>query len=153
MTMTETLKIVVPTDFSNESLAVLDWVQKLSDRGHAEVHCVNVVQQPMMYMPVMSATAMASMPPINELQSMSQESLRVFVENNMGELDNSPVTKVLVGRPAEEITNYAKEIDAQMIVIATHGHSGLTHMMLGSTAEGVVRQASCPVLTIRSQKQ
>jgi universal stress protein A len=151
--MTETLKIVVPTDFSNESTAVLNWVKKLSDRGHAEVHCVNVVQQPMMYMPVMAGTAMASMPPINELQKISQESLDIFIKDNLGGLDNSPVSKVLVGRPAEEITNYAKEIDAQMIIIATHGHSGLTHMMLGSTAEGVVRQASCPVLTIRSQQQ
>jgi nucleotide-binding universal stress UspA family protein len=71
----------------------------------------------------------------------------------LGDLDNSPISKVLVGRPAEEITNYAKEIDAQMIIIATHGHSGITHMMLGSTAEGVVRQAICPVLTIRSQQQ
>jgi universal stress protein A len=151
--MTETLKIVVPTDFSNESTAVLNWVKKLSDRGHAEVHCVNVVQQPMMYMPVMAGTAMASMPPINELQKISQESLDIFIKDNLGGLDNAPVSKVLVGRPAEEITNYAKEIDAQMIIIATHGHSGLTHMMLGSTAEGVVRQASCPVLTIRSQQQ
>ena len=151
--MTETLKIVVPTDFSNESTAVLNWVKKLSDRGHAEVHCVNVVQQPMMYMPVMSGTAMESMPTINELQKISQGSLDIFIKDNLSDLDNSPVSKVLVGRPAEEITNYAKEIDAQMIIIATHGHSGLTHMMLGSTAEGVVRQAICPVLTIRSQQQ
>ena len=149
--MTETLKIVVPTDFSNESLAVLDWVKKLSDRGHAEVHCINVVQQPMMYMPVMSGTAMESMPTINELQKISQESLNIFTENNLSELENPPATKVLVGRPAEEITNYAKEINAQMIVIATHGYSGLTHMLIGSTAEGVIRQAICPVLTIRSK--
>jgi universal stress protein A len=150
--MTETLKIVVPTDFSNESLAVLEWVKKLSDRGHAEVHCVNTVQQPMVYMPVMSGTAMASIPTISELERISQVSLDTFVADNMSDLDNPPITKVLVGRPAEEITAYAKEIDAQMIIIATHGHSGLTHMMLGSTAEGVVRQASCPVLTIRSQQ-
>jgi len=148
--MTESLKIVVPTDFSKESLAVLDWVNRLSDRGHAEVHCVNVVQQPMMYMPVMAGTAMESMPQIGELQRISQESLDTFVETNMSGLDNPAVTKVLVGRPAEEITDYAKEIDAQMIVIATHGHSGIAHMMLGSTAEGVVRQSQCPVLTVRS---
>jgi universal stress protein A len=148
--MSESLKIVVPTDFSKESQAVLDWVNRLSDRGHAEVHCVNVVQQPMMYMPVMSGAAMESMPAIGELQRISQESLNTFVETNMAGLENPPATKVLVGRPAEEITSYAKEIDAQMIVIATHGHSGLAHMMLGSTAEGVVRQAHCPVLTVRS---
>ena len=99
----------------------------------------------------MAGTALASMPAIGELQQISQDSLDTFVASNMSDLANTPVTKVLVGRPADEITAYAKEIDAQMIVIATHGHSGLTHLMLGSTAEGVVRQSVCPVLTIRSK--
>jgi universal stress protein A len=148
--MSESIKIVVPTDFSNESLAVLDWVKRLNDRGHAEVHCVNVVQQPMVYMPTFPSAAMASMPSINELQRISEQSLKSFVETHMFDLETLPVTKVLMGRPAEEITNYAQEIDAQMIVIATRGQSGLAHMMLGSTAEGVVRAAKCPVLTVRS---
>ena len=148
--MSNSIKIVVPTDFSNESLAVLDWVKRLSDRGHAEVHCVNVVQQPMMYMPVAPGTAMGTMPSVNELQGIAKQSLTTFVEAHMFDLETLPLTKVLVGRPAEEITNYAQEIDAQMIVIATRGQSGLAHMMLGSTAEGVVRSAKCPVLTVRS---
>ncbi len=148
--MSESLKIVVPTDFSNESLAVLDWVKRLSDRGHAEVHCINVVQLPAVYMPVAPGAAMASMPSIDDLQLISEESLKTFVETHMFDLEPLPVTKVLVGRPVEEITNYAEEIDAQMIVIATRGQSGLAHLMLGSTAEGVVRAAKCPVLTVRS---
>lgn len=148
--MSESIKIVVPTDFSNESLVVLDWVKRLNDRGHAEVHCVNVVHQPMMYMPIAPGTAMGSMPPIDELQRISEQSLNTFVETHMFDLEKLPITKVLVGRPAQEITSYAEEIDAQMIVIATRGQSGLAHMMLGSTAEGVVRAAKCPVLTVRS---
>ena len=147
--MNETLNVVVPTDFSEASLAALEWVEKLSDRGHAVVHCVNVVQHPIVYMPVMSGTTLESVPAVEELQKISQKSLDSFIAQHMDGLENKPVSKVLVGRPAEEITNYAKEINAQMIVIATHGHSGLTHMMLGSTAEGVVRQADCPVLTVR----
>ena len=147
--MSEALKIVIPTDFSNESLAVLDWVKRLSDRGHAEVHCVNVVLEPMLYMPIAPGVAMASIPTIDELQRISEDSLKSFVETHMFDLEPLPVTKVLVGRPAEEIASYAKEIDAQMIVIATRGQSGLAHMVLGSTAEGVVRAAKCPVLTVR----
>jgi universal stress protein A len=148
--MSESLKIVVPTDFSKESLAALDWVKRLNDRGHAEVHCVNVVQEPMMYMPVVAGAAIQGMPPVTELKRISEESLATFVETHMSDFETPAVTKVLVGRPAEEITDYAKEIDAQMIVIATRGQSGLARMMLGSTAEGVVRQAECPVLTVRS---
>ena len=148
--MPESLKIVIPTDFSKESLAALEWVKKLSDRGHAEVHCINVVQEPMMYMPVSAGTITPNLPAVGELQKISEESLKVFVENNLADLDPPAVTKVLKGRPAEEITNYAKEIDAQMIVIATRGKSGLAHLLLGSTTEGVIRQAECSVLTVRS---
>ena len=148
--MSESLKIVVPTDFSNESLAVLDWVKRLNNRGHAEVHCINVVQQPFVYMPIATGGTIASMPTIDELQHISEASLKTFVESHLFDLETLPYTKVLVGRPVEEITNYAEEIDAQMIVIATHGQSGLAHLVLGSTAEGVVRAAKCPVLTVRS---
>ena len=147
--MTEAIKIVVPTDFSEQSRAVLGWVKKLSDRGHAEVHCVNVVQQPVVYMPMVTGTATASMPNVTDLERISEESLKIFVKENLLDLDMPVIPKVLVGRPAEEITNYAKEIDAQMIVIATRGQSGIAHMMLGSVAEGVVRQAHCAVLTVR----
>jgi nucleotide-binding universal stress UspA family protein len=144
--MAEALKIVVPTDFSKESLAVLEWVKKLSNRGHVEVHCINVVQQ---YLPVTAGASMVSMPTTVELQHISQESLTAFVEKHMSDLDSPPLAKVLVGRPADEIANYAKEIGAEMIVIATRGHSKLAHVMLGSTAEGVVRHAECAVLTVR----
>jgi len=148
--MSDALKIVVPTDFSEQSQAAIEWVKRLNERGHAEVHCVNVVQQPTMYMPVMAGAATAGLPSISDLQAIAGESLASFVAENLSDLDKPAVTKVLVGRPAEEITAYAKEIGAQMIVIATRGQSGLAHMLLGSTAEGVVRQADCAVLTVRS---
>jgi universal stress protein A len=148
--MPESLKIVIPTDFSKESLAALEWVKKLSDRGHAEVHCINVVQEPMMYMPVSAGAITPNFPAVGELQKISEESLKVFVADHLADLDPPAVMKILTGRPAEEITNYAKEIDAQMIVIATRGKSGLAHLLLGSTTEGVVRQAECSVLTVRS---
>jgi universal stress protein A len=147
--MSEALKIVLPTDFSDESLAALDWVKKLSEHGNAEVHCVHVVQQPMMYMPVMAGTAMGSMPTVTELERISNESMATFVEMHLDKLGIPLTTQVLVGRPSEEISNYAKKIDAQIIVIATRGQSGFAHMMLGSTAEGVARHATCPVLTVR----
>jgi nucleotide-binding universal stress UspA family protein len=147
--MSELLKIVAPTDFSEQSTAALSWVKKLSDRGHAEVHCISVVQEPMMYLPVMVNTVAASMPDITELERITQELLDAYAEKNLGDLEVPTVTKVLTGRPAEEIVNYAKSIDAQMIVIATRGQSGLTHALMGSVAEGVVRQAECPVLTVR----
>ena len=57
------------------------------------------------------------------------------------------------GRPYEEIVRVAREIGADLIVLSTRGHSGLKHLLLGSTAERVVRNAPCPVLVARKRKQ
>ena len=146
--MSTSFKIVVPTDFSEGSLAALEWVKKISDEKSAEVHCINVVHQPMVYMPMMSAVPAESIPSADQLSQVSKESLDIFVEQHVSTLGIKPVTKVLVGRPATEIADYAKEIGADMIIIATRGHSRLAHAMLGSTAEGVLSQAECAVLSV-----
>ena len=148
--MSETLKIVVPTDFSDASLAVMDWVRRLSERGHVQVHAISVVQEPMMYMPVMAGAAVGSMPTVGELEKITQANLDTFVEQHMSDFAEPPIATAVVGRPADAITEYANKIGAQMIVIATRGHSRLEHALLGSVAEGVVRHAECPVLTVRS---
>jgi nucleotide-binding universal stress UspA family protein len=148
--MSKPFKIVVPTDFSDASLVVLDWVKKLCTENEAEVHCVTAVHQPMMYMPMMSGTAMESLPSADQLSRLAQESLNIFAAKHMSDLGAAPIASVLVGRPSSEIIDYAEKIDADIIVIATRGHSRLAHALLGSTAEGVVRDAKCPVLTIRS---
>jgi nucleotide-binding universal stress UspA family protein len=53
------------------------------------------------------------------------------------------------GTPFYEIVRYAKEQNIDLIIMGTHGHTGLTHMLLGSVTEKVVRKAPCPVLTVR----
>jgi nucleotide-binding universal stress UspA family protein len=52
----------------------------------------------------------------------------------------------------DEITRAAEELNTDLIIIATHGHTGLKHVVLGSTAENVVRHAPCPVLTVRVEE-
>jgi nucleotide-binding universal stress UspA family protein len=58
-------------------------------------------------------------------------------------------TIIKTGKPFVEIIETAKEENADLIIIATHGHSGVEHILFGSTAEKVVRKAPCPVLTLR----
>ena len=147
--MSKPFRIVIPTDFSDASLVALDWVKKLCAENEAEVHCVTAIHQPVMYMPMMSGTNVESVPSPDHLRRLSQESLDVFVSKHMNDLGSAPITSVLEGRPSSEIINYAEKIDADIIVIATHGHSRLAHALLGSTAEGIVRDAKCPVLTVR----
>lgn len=147
--MSKLSKVVVPTDFSDASVVALDWVRKLCGSQQTEVHCINAVHQPMIYMPMMSGAATAAIPAADQLQKLSQQSLDAFISQHMGDLAKRTVAVVRVGRPATEIVEYANEIGADMIVIATRGHSPLAHAMLGSTAEGVAREANCPVLTVR----
>ena len=150
--MSKSFRIVVPTDFSAASLAVMDWVKQIATEHQAEVHCITAVHQPMIYMPMMAGAATASIPTTDQLNQLSQESLNIFIEKHMSDLGTTPVAKVVVGRPANEIVDYAAEIDADMIIIATRGHSQIAHALLGSTTEAVVRGATCPVLTIRSDE-
>ena len=56
---------------------------------------------------------------------------------------------VVVGKPIEEILKVAKEKKIDLIVMGTHGRTGIPHVVIGSVAENVVRKASCPVLTVR----
>ena len=150
--MSKSFKIVVPTDFSDASLAVRDWVKNIATANQAEVHCITAVHQPMIYMPMMAGAATTTIPTTDQLSQLSQDSLNIFIEKHMSDLGTTPIAKVVVGRPANEIVDYAAEIDADMIIIATRGHSQLAHAVLGSTAEAVVRGATCPVLTIRSNE-
>jgi len=148
--MSTPLRIVVPTDFSDGSLSVKKWLKRIALDKPAELHCITAVQSPVAFMPLMAGTAVAPIPTVDQLAALAQENLAGFVEKNLGDLGITPVTKVLVGRPANEIVDYAAEIEADMIVIATRGSSHLAHAVLGSTAEGVVRNARCAVLTVSS---
>jgi universal stress protein A len=62
-------------------------------------------------------------------------------------------TSVCIGTPASEIVRFAEEESIQLIVMGTHGWTGFKHLLLGSTAENVVRTARCPVLTVKSSSQ
>ena len=84
------------------------------------------------------------------------EELKIIAEEAMKKLPASPsaavedvVRATRQGPPFLEILRYAKEVNADLIVMGTHGRSGLVHMLIGSVAEKVVRKAPCPVLTVR----
>jgi nucleotide-binding universal stress UspA family protein len=66
-----------------------------------------------------------------------------------GKSDRPVSRHTAVGRPFEEIVRFAKEHQIDLIVIGSHGRRGLSHLLLGSVAERVVRIAGCPVLTVR----
>jgi len=142
--------LLVPVDFSEMGTKVLPYAQKLASQFQSSVMLLHVFEPTYPY-PV---DGLAHFPgdlydPRTELQSRLSEKMEQFVEE-WKSVTNLPVkSEIRFGRAYDEICNAAREIQADLIVIPTHGYTGLKHMLIGSTAEKVVRHAPCPVLVIR----
>lgn len=140
-------KILVPIDFSDYSKSAFKYAQEFSRYFDAEIILIYVVE-PMVYPPDFSMGQIA-IPTIDiELDKRAKEELEKLARNEI-----QPDTKfqivIKTGKPFVEIIQTASELDVDLIIIATHGHSGVEHILFGSTAEKVVRKAPCPVLTLR----
>ena len=147
--MAEVRTIIYPTDFSAISQESIPWVKLLAVDLGAVIHCVYVVQEPNLYYP--AETGVATWPDMAELEQASTQQLKTFVAEQFADTNVAVTDKVLRGRAADEIITYAEDQHATMIVMSTHGYSGLKHIVMGSTTEAVLRQADCPVLAVPAQ--
>jgi universal stress protein A len=142
--------IVFPTDFSDVSINALPWALDMANTLNASVHCVYVVEEPQIYSTLdMGAVAV---PTTGELVESAETRVKSFAAEHLGGAPHGIDTKVVIGHAATEIVNYANDINADLIVMTTHGYSGMKHVLLGSTTEDVLRHAACPVLSIRAKK-
>jgi nucleotide-binding universal stress UspA family protein len=137
-------RILVPTDFSDCANRAVAYASELAKRFGAELHLLHVVQPPV------AAYAYAAPLPEDVLhpEVPAEKELEALEVPNVGQISRIE-RSIRTGTPFVDIVRYAKENDVDLIVIGTHGRTGLTHMLLGSVAEKVVRKASCPVLTVR----
>lgn len=140
--------IVFPTDFSDVSVAALPLAKRMAAVMNADLHCVYAVEEPHIYATLDMGPV--PIPSADELAETAKTRLDRFVAEKLQGIDTAVVSKVLIGRPDEEIVQYAKQVDAEMIVMTTHGYSGVKHVILGSTTEAVLRHATCPVLSVRT---
>ena len=140
--------LIFPTDFSERSLTALPWVRRMAEAMQADVRCIYVVEEPQIYSTLDMGPI--AIPSVTELVRNAETRIDAFIKANLKAFGSAPKASVLVGRPAEEIANYARDHDAAMIIMTTHGYSGVKHLLLGSTTEGVLRHANCPVLSIRA---
>ena len=145
--MTNINTMVFPTDFSDVSIAALPMAKDLATKYGAQLHCIYVVEEPQIY----SSLEMGSVaiPTSGELMESAEARMQKFGAEYLADAPKGFTTKVVIGHAATEVVNYADEVNAGMIVMTTHGYSGVKHMMLGSTTEDVLRHASCPVLSVR----
>ena len=135
--------ILVPIDFSDMSDEALAYARDLAKPFNAALHLFRVVRDLSDAWPVELAGAALGGFPDNFLRAAQQRVDRL----DAGNLRHDTITRV--GQPHREILQYAKTHNIDLIVMATHGHGPVEHMLLGSVAEKVVRSAVCPVLTVR----
>lgn len=144
--MNEPKNILVPTDFSDLSAPALDYASLLGRAFDARILLVHVVEHPV-FLPTSGMTP-AALPAVDD-------EIDDWVIKNLGQLqDRAPndvdvATRRVDGEPAEEIVDLAKEENTDLILMSTHGRTGLSRMLLGSTAEKVLRKAPCPVLYVK----
>ena len=138
-------RILFPTDFSEHSEAALHHATSLARDAKATLLIVHV-QEPM---DSFADTGFAGYPTADD-QAELQKRLDEIAPSD----PNVPFTRQLVrGYPADEIARLAEEEAVDMVVMGTHGRTGLTRLLMGSVAEAVVRRAGCPVLTIRQPEK
>ncbi len=145
--------ILCPVDFSELSAHALQYAASLANKYGASLHVLHVVDEAFQYWMAMGPNSVPVGPPPEELLTAAKEGMVRFIEAQPPCVDGKAVTQVVLGRPFVEIIRYAREAKADLIVLGTHGRSGLSHMLLGSVTEKVVRKATCPVLTIRHPDQ
>ncbi|REJ89635.1 MAG: universal stress protein [Planctomycetota bacterium] len=143
-------RILCPTDLSDFSKHSLRYGCEFANRFGAELHLLNIVQDVVALVPEPGMAFPAPGEYMQDLEKASRDALEQLPEADWLR-DVAVFRDVRVGTPFLEIVRYAKEAEIDMIVLGTHGRSGLAHVLLGSTAEKVVRKAHCPVLTVRPE--
>ena len=140
-------KILVPIDFSEYSLQALKYVADLAKVFNSEVLLIYVVE-PIIYPPDLSIGQIALPTLSYQVDEKAKEELNRVAKE---ELDSETTVHTIVklGKPYLEILEVAKAEDVDLIIISTHGHTGVEQILFGSTADKVVRKAPCPVLTLR----
>jgi nucleotide-binding universal stress UspA family protein len=125
-------RILVPTDFSPASDAALDYARILAAKFGASLQLLHVIDDP-------SASTF--------LAQARERLARTISATDRARLHAT--SEAFVGTPAPAIVDYATATGTGLIVMGTHGRTGLAHLLMGSVAEQVVRTAPCPVLTVR----
>jgi nucleotide-binding universal stress UspA family protein len=145
--------ILVATDFSEPAEAALRYGSELARRFNASLHVLHVVDDV-----AARPSALPGMPPdVGVLQTTLEQDARANLETLVPEPDRTALRAQLdiavSAWPGEAILGYARDAQIDLIIVGTHGRSGLARFFIGSVAQHVARTASCPVLTVRAHER
>ncbi len=140
-------QILIPYDFSQHSELALDYGILMANRLNARIDVVHVVEDTMY--PAFCGPFVQSVYDASPgLEEIAREKLRRIVENSGFNMSRASI-QIMHGHPARALTEYAKKNSMDLIVMTTHGLTGMQHLFMGSVAERTVQLVHCPVLTLR----
>jgi universal stress protein A len=140
--------VLVPVDFSKDSILAAKFAASLAEQYGSKLYVLHVIEGPH--------------PSVKEYLKSFEDFRHEMMEKireDLGKVIPRPVRQRIrveeileMGHPHEVIIDRAKDLGVDVIVIATHGRTGLSHFLLGGVAERVIRHAECPVLVVRNPK-
>ncbi|WP_040661975.1 universal stress protein [Nitrococcus mobilis] len=141
-------RVLCPVDYSECSSEAMKYAAHIAAREGAKLYPIHVVDIRNFghETPLGFEVPKPTPETIERIRKELQEDLAYERDGKKVEVE----AIVVMGKPIEEILKAAKEKAVEMIVMGTHGRTGLQHVIIGSVAENVVRKATCPVLTVRS---
>ena len=147
-------RILYPTDCSDSSRPALEHALLLADKFGAQIEVLHVWHVAYHVRPDLTVWmgARGERPLLDVLEADAKTHTEEFLASLAEEVRRGLSVRVVQGDPAATIVETARNDSADLIVMGTHGRSGLEHLALGSVAEKVVRHAPCPVLTVRASR-
>ncbi len=134
--------ILCPIDLEKVSIGALATARRLAEQNRASLHLVHAVTPPLP----------GPLEPLPELEKTLNGRLETFARKHFGDKLRCNIS-IVRGEPAGAILRAVEDLGADLIVMATHGHTGLNRLLLGSVTERVVRESPVPVLTIRPERR
>ena len=133
--------VVVPIDFSDDSFAAMDTARELAD-DPAHLHAIHVL-------PILEPADPGVIWQTVDDESRRHHAEAALRERLLGRGHDRMQVVIRFGDPGHEIARYAKESSAGLVIVSSHGLSGLKRLLIGSVAERIVRLAHCPVLVLK----
>lgn len=144
-------KILLPTDFSECSAEAAEVARSLAERFGSRIVVLHVLDEPATLDPMFRGDVPLEMLRAR-MEQFARDNMDAFLAKHFSGFDRFD-TVVATGIPYREIIGNAREAEVDLVVIGTHGRTGVEHVIFGSTAEKVVRMSPCPVLSVRKGRK